>query len=146
MASTSTYLNFQNNTEEVFNFYKSIFGGEFNEHSFTRFGDMPPQEGSPELSEADKNLILHIELEITGGHSLMGSDAPESMGLNVVKGNNVHLSLQPDNREEADRLFNALSEGGEVTMPIQDTFWGAYFGSCVDKFGINWMVNFYNPE
>lgn len=140
MARTSTYLNFTDNTEAAFNFYRSIFGGEFN-GGIARFGDMPPQDGMPPMPDSVKQMVLHIELVITGGHVLMGTDAPESMGFTVNKGNNVHINLEPDTREETERLFRALSEGGTVTMPLQDMFWGAYFGSCVDKFGINWMCN-----
>ena len=84
---------------------------------------------------------MHIELPILGGHMLMGTDAPESMGFKVVKGNNVNISLEPDTKEETKKMFDALSAGGKVTMPLADMFWGAYFGSCIDKFGINWMFN-----
>ncbi len=141
MARTNTYLNFKNNTEEAFNFYRSVFGGEFGPQ-VARFGDIPPQPGMPPMAEADKKLIMHIELPITGGHTLMGTDAPESMGFKLNKGNNVHISLEPDTRAETERLFKALSAGGVVTMALQDMFWGAYYGSCTDKFGIQWMVNF----
>lgn len=144
MARTSNYLNFTNNTEEAFNFYKSIFGGEFT-GGINRIGEAPPIEGMPPLSDADKNLIMHIELPITGGHVLMGTDAPESMGFKVNFGNNIHINLEPDSKEEADRLFKAFSEGGIVTMPIADMFWGAYFGSVTDKFGVQWMINFAYP-
>lgn len=137
MASVSTYLNFNRNTEEAFLFYKSVFGGEFFGNGIMRMGDVP-QEG---LAEADKNLVMHVELRILGSHSLMGTDAPESMGFNLIKGNNVYINLQPDTRAETKRLFNALSTGGEITMPLQDMFWGDYFGSCTDKFGIQWMFN-----
>lgn len=140
MARTSTYLNFPNNTEAAFTFYKSVFGGDFN-GKIARFGDIPSQSGSPCTQEADKKLVMHIELNITGGHVLMGTDAPESMGFKLVKGNNVHINLEPDTRVEAERLFSALSAGGKIEMPLQDMFWGAYFGSCTDKFGIQWMVN-----
>lgn len=140
MARTSTYLNFAGNTETAFRFYKSVFGGDFI-GDIARFGAAPPNPGQPELSEADKNLVLHIELAITGGHVLMGTDAPESMGFKVVAGNNVHLNLEPDSRAEAKRLFDALSVGGTVEMPLQDMFWGAYYGSFKDQFGIHWMVN-----
>lgn len=140
MSRTNIYLNFKNSTEEAFNYYKSIFGGEF-EGGINRFGDMPPQEGVPALSDADKNLIMHIALPLFGGVLLMGTDAPESMGFTVTMGNNVHISLEPDTREEADRLFNALSAGGKVSMPLQDMFWGAYYGSCTDKYGVQWMLN-----
>ena len=141
MASVSTYLNFGRETEAAFNFYKSVFGGEFAGPGIMRMGDVPPQEGMPPLPEADKNLVMHVELKILAGHSLMGSDAPESHGFKVVKGNNVHINLQPDTRKETERLFKALSEGGKVTMELQDMFWGDYFGSCTDKFGVNWMFN-----
>lgn len=138
MASVSTYLNFPDKTEEAFNFYKSIFGGEFI-GGISRFGEAPPMEGMPPLPESDKNLVMHVALEITGGHLLMGTDSPASMGFKVDFGNNVHICLNVDTRSETVRLFNALSAGGVVTMELQDAFWGDYFGSCVDKFGVNWM-------
>jgi len=141
MARTSTYLNFPRQTEEAFNFYKSIFGGDFN-GGIHRFSEVPPQEGMPPLPEGDKNLVMHVELNITGGHALMGTDAPESMGFTVNMGNNVHISLEPDTKDETKRLFDVLSNGGKVTMELQDMFWGAYYGSCTDKYGVQWMVNF----
>lgn len=141
MARVSTYLNFPRNTEEAFHFYKSVFGGEFGNDGIARFKDIPPMEGMPPLPEGDKNLVMHVELTITGGHVLMGTDAPESMGFTVKPGNNVHINLEPDTREETKRLYDALSAGGKITMELQDAFWGAYFGSCVDKYGINWMFN-----
>ena|SRR3989338_153422 len=140
MASVSTYLNFARNTEEVFNFYKSVFEGEF-VGGIHRFSEVPPQEGQPPMAEADKNLVMHIALPILGGHMLMGTDAPESMGFKLAEGNNVNISLSPDTRAEADKLFAALSAGGKVSMPLAEIFWGDYFGSCTDKFGINWMIN-----
>ncbi len=142
MAHVSTYLNFPGNTEEAFNFYKTIFGGEFGGNGIVRFGDMPPMEGQPPMSDTDKNMVMHINLPILGGHILMGTDAPESMGFSVEKGNNIHINLETDTRAEAKRIFDELSADGKITMPLQDMFWGAYFGSCVDKYGINWMVNF----
>lgn len=141
MAKVSTYLNFPTYTEEVFLFYKSIFGGEF-EGGIRRFGDFPPPPGAPEMSERDKNLVLHVALPILGGqHTLMGTDAPESMGFVVIAGNHIHINLELDTKEETDRLFKALSEGAEVTMPLQDTLWGAYYGSLTDKYGVQWMFN-----
>ncbi|MCB0664008.1 MAG: VOC family protein, partial [Saprospiraceae bacterium] len=104
-------------------------------------GDAPSYEGMPPLAEEDKNLVMHIMLPILGGHQLMGTDAPESMGFKLNQGNNVHINLEPDTRAETKRLFDALSEGGTVTMELMDMFWGDYFGSCVDKFGIQWMFN-----
>lgn len=141
MARVSTYLNFPRNTEEAFNFYKSVFGGEFGNDGIARFGDIPPQEGMPPMAEADKNLVMHIELEILGGYVLMGTDAPESMGFKVNFGNNSYINLEPDTKSETKKLFDALSAGGIVTMELQDTFWGAYYGSCTDKFGVQWMFN-----
>ena len=141
MSRVSTYLNFPGNTEEAFNFYKTIFGGEFGGDGLQRFGDIPPVEGQPPMSEADKHLIIHVELQILGGHSIMATDAPESMGFTVIKGNNMHINLEPETKTETKRLFDALAEGGKITMELQDMFWGAYFGSCTDKYGINWMFN-----
>jgi len=141
MARVSTYLNFTNKTEEAFNFYKSVFGGEFNGPGIMRLGDTPPQEGMPALSDEDKNLVMHVELTLLGGHVLMGTDAPESMGFQLNFGNNVHINLEPDTKEETKRLFDALSVGGTVTMELQDMFWGAYYGSCTDRYGVQWMFN-----
>jgi len=140
MARTSTYLNFKNNTEEAFKFYQSVFGGEFR-GGINRFADIPPMDGAPPMPEDTKSLIMHIELEITGGHILMATDAPESMGFTVNFGNNVHINVEPDTREETKNLFDKLSAGGKITMELQDMFWGAYYGSCTDKFGVNWMFN-----
>lgn len=141
MARTSIYLNFPGNTEDAFNFYKSVFGGEFGNDGIARFGDMPHTEGAPPMSDVLKRMIVHVELEIIGGLILMGTDAPEEMGFSVMQGNNVNINLEPDTREEADRLFNALSDGGIMLQPLQEMFWGAYYGHLQDKFGIYWMVN-----
>ena len=140
MSKVSTYLNFKRNTEEAFNFYKSVFGGDFT-GGINRFSDIPPMEGMPAIAEADKNLVMHIVLPILGGHQLMGTDAPESMGFNLSFGNNVYINLEPDTREETRRLFKALSIGGKVEMELQDMFWGDYYGSCRDQFGVQWMFN-----
>lgn len=140
MARVSTYLNFVRETEAAFTFYKAVFGTEF-VGEITRMGDAPPQPGQPPLSDEDKNLVMHVMLPTLGNHYLMGTDAPESMGFNLVQGNNVYINLEPDTRVEADRLFAALSEGGEVEMEMQEMFWGDYFGSFKDKFGICWMIN-----
>jgi len=141
MASVSTYLNFPGNTEEVFNFYKTVFGGEFFGQGIMRFGDIPPMPDSPPMCEADKNMVMHVELKILGVHALMGTDAPQSMGFKLNFGNNVSINLQPDTRAETKELFTKLSEGGKVTMELQDMFWGDYFGSCTDKYGVQWMFN-----
>jgi PhnB protein len=141
MARTSTYLNFAHHTEEAFNFYKTVFNTEFTAPGIRRMGDIPPQEGTPVMSDELKNLVMHVELPITGGHILMGTDAPKQMGFTVTFGNNVHINLEPDSRDEATKLFNGLSTGGKITMELQDMFWGALFGSCTDKFGVHWTVN-----
>ena len=145
MARVSTYLNFPGNTEEAFAFYKSVFQTEYSS-DIARFRDAPHNPDCPPLSEADGNMIMHIELPTIGGHILMGTDAPSSMGFNCRPGTNVYINLEPDTRAEADRLFNALSAGGKVEMPIQDMFWGAYFGSFTDKFGVQWMINCASKE
>lgn len=139
MAKTSIYLNFPRNTEEAFNFYKSVFGGEF-EGGMRRFGDVEQPEGSP-MQEGDKNLVMHVALPILGGLNLMGTDAPETMGFKVNFGNNVYINLEPDTRVETERLFAGLSEGGKVEMALAEMFWGGYYGSCTDKFGVQWMFN-----
>jgi PhnB protein len=141
MSRVTTYLNFPRNTEEAFNFYKSVFGSEFGGMGIARFKDIPPSDGAPPIADADKNLVMHIELPITGGYVLMGTDAPESMGFKVNFGNNMYINLEPDTRAETKRLFSALSKDGKVTMELADMFWGAYYGSCTDKFGVQWMFN-----
>lgn len=141
MSRVTTYLNFPRNTEEVFHFYQSVFGGEFID-GIARFSEVPQEDGAPPMAEADKNLVMHIALPIfDGAHVLMGTDAPESMGFQVKFGNNVYINLEPDTRSETRRLFDALSEGGKVEMELQDMFWGAYYGSCTDRFGVQWMFN-----
>ncbi len=137
MTKLNPYLNFGGNAEEAFNFYKSVFGGEFS--SMVKFKDMP-MEGAP-VSEADGDKIMHMALPI-GDELLMASDALESFGQTVTPGNNSYISVHPATKEEADRIFNALSEGAEIEMPIDDQMWGDYFGSLKDKFGIGWMVNY----
>ncbi len=141
MATTNTYLNFNGNCEEAFNFYKSVFGGEFT--YIGRFGEMPPSDEFT-VSERDKNKVMHVSLP-TGSSVLMGSDNGEQYEASFVKGNNFSVSINADSREEAENLYNGLSAGGQVTMPMSDTFWGAYFGMFTDKFGINWMVNYDEP-
>ncbi|SFF72437.1 VOC family protein [Sunxiuqinia elliptica] len=142
MATVSTYLNFDRNTEEAFNYYKSVFGTEFSQDGIiARFKDIPPQEGMPPIPEEDQNLVMHVALPILGGHILMGTDAPECMDFKISPGNTVYINLQPDTRQETRRLFKALSEGGTVEQELQEMFWGDYYGSCKDKFGIQWMLN-----
>lgn len=143
MARVSTYLNFPGNTEEAFTFYKKVFKSEFI-NGIQRFGDLPADPNHPPIAEEVKKMVLHIELPILGGHILMGTDAPKEMGFTVNRGNNMHIQIEPESREEAKRLFDELSEGGKVEQPIQDMFWGAYYGSFQDKFGVNWMINYQN--
>lgn len=138
---TCTYLNFPGNTEEAFLFYKSVFRTEF-KGGIHRFGDIPAEANHPPVAEAVKRMVLHIELPILGGHVLMGTDAPKEMGFTLTKGNNMHICIEPESRAEADRLFNELSAGGNITMPMADMFFGAYFGEFSDKYGINWMISF----
>ncbi len=140
MARVSTYLNFAGNTEEAFRFYQSAFKTEF-VTPFMRFKDSPPCPGSPPLSEAQGNLVMHVALPLLGEHVLMGTDSPETMGFKLNQGNNVYINLEPDTRAETDRLFAALAAGGAVEQALQEMFWGAYWGCLTDRFGIRWMFN-----
>jgi len=144
MASVSTYLIFSRQTFPAFEFYKSVFGTEY--ISIMRHGDVPQPEGQPGADEADKNLIINVQLPILGGHILMGSDLPEGMGITLTAGNNIQICLQPDTRSDADILFAALTDGGTVKTPMQDMFWGDYYGELVDKFGILWLINTSSKE
>ncbi|MGI8582041.1 MAG: VOC family protein [Chitinophagaceae bacterium] len=140
MATLNTYLNFNGNTEEVFNFYKSVFGEEF--ITLQRLKDTPDAD---KLSAGDKEKIMHVSLPI-GGNMLMGTDVLESMPQ-VTFGTNSSISLSPESEEEAHKLFNGLSAGGKVSMPLEKMFWGALFGMFTDKFGVQWMINYdYNQN
>lgn len=140
MSSVSIYLNFARETEEAFSFYKGVFGGEF-QGEIMRFRDVPSSEKMPPMPDEDLNLVMHVSLSILGGFLLMGSDAPQSMGFRVNHGNSVYINLQPDSRAETRRLFSALSAGGIVEQELQDMFWGDFYGSCRDRFGVQWMFN-----
>lgn len=129
------YLNFPGNTEEAFNFYKSVFGGEF--AGVYRFKDMPGENVPPQY--ADK--LMHIALPVGKDVMLMGTDALEEMGHKVTPGTNFHINIMVDTKEEADKLFHAIGAGGKVAVPIAEQSWGDYFGQVTDKFGISWMVN-----
>ena len=140
MARVNTYLNFPGNTEEAFNFYKSVFGTEF--VSLTRMKDMPRPEGATALLESDANKIMNVQLPITNGHVLMATDALESLGHKVDVGNNVTISLDLDSAEEAERIYSKLMvKSPENSGPLANMPWGALWGSCQDQFGIRWMVS-----
>jgi PhnB protein len=139
MPTVNIYLTFNGNCKEAFDFYKSIFGGEF-PYSGT-FGEMPPQEGMQPIPEEMKNKIMHISLPISKETMLMGSDTGGEWAKKITFGNNFSISVNTKDKEDATKIFNALSEGGTVTMPLEDTFWQSYFGMLTDQFGINWMVN-----
>jgi PhnB protein len=140
MARVSTYLNFMGKTEEAFNFYRSVFGTQF-EGPISYMRDIPADPSMPKLTEAELGKVMNIVLPITGGHILMGTDSLESMGQQVTFGNNISLNVEPDTRAETERLFAALSDGGKTDMPLQDMFWGNVFGSLTDKYGVQWMFN-----
>ncbi len=140
MARVSTYLNFPRCTEEAFQFYQGRLRDRARRPGCPIQG-LPRKSRSDALAEADKDLVMHVELPILGGHVLMGTDGRESMGFAVTAGNNVHINLEPDTRRETARLFDALAAGGTVEVPLQDMFWGGYFGSLTDRFGIRWMFN-----
>jgi PhnB protein len=139
MATVNAYLTFNGNAEEAFNFYKSVFKREFD--YIGRFKDMPADENFPPLSEEEGNRIMHISLPISKETFLMASDTNSFSG-DVTFGNNISVSINTDSAAEADTLFAGLSAGGNIIMPMEKTFWGAYFGMFTDKFGINWMINF----
>lgn len=134
------YLNFDGNAEKAFRFYQSIFGGEL---FVQKMSDAPRTENLP---ENEKDRAMHVGLPIGNGQFLMASDCLPSAGHVLKQGNNNYISITPDSREEADRIFNGLSAGGTIEMPMEDMFWGDYFGSFVDKFGVCWMINFNNPQ
>ncbi len=136
MISINPYLNFAGNTEEAFTFYKSVFGGEFS--MLQRFKDTPEAGRVP---DGDRERIMHVSLPIGSRNSLMATDALESMGHKLSVGNNISLSVESDTKEETERIFRGLSAGGKVTVPLADTFWGAYFGMVSDRYGVQWMVS-----
>ena len=137
MPSFDTYLNFPGTTEEAFNFYRSVFGGEF--AAIQRFKDSPEAE---KMKGSDGDKLMHIALPIGKSNLLMGTDVLESQGQKLVAGNNFYISVNADSQQEADKIFNGLSQGGKVVLPMQNAFWGTYFGMVNDKFGIQWMITF----
>ncbi len=138
MTLMNPYLNFDGNCHEAFQFYKTVFGGDLND--LHHMSSAPGMEG---ITEEEKNRVLHVSLKVSEHCTLMGSDILPSYGQKLIQGNNAYISLHPDNKQEADRLFNGLSAGGEVEMPLADQFWGDYFGSLKDKFGVCWMINYH---
>lgn len=140
MKAANPYLNFYGNTEEAFNFYKSVFGVEF--LAIIRFKDMPGMPGVDEMSVADQNKLMHVALPLGKNNILMGTDVLDSFDRSLDFGNNQYISIEADSAEEADKLFNALSDGGKIEMELQKTGWAEKYGSCIDQFGVLWMVNY----
>ncbi len=143
MAKTAIYLNFKKETEAAFQFYSQVFNSPLTE--IFRMRNAPTQDGQPEMSEEMKNLVMNVSLKLPGGVDLHGTDAPEEMGFQLNIGNHSSIMIYPDSRDQADELFSKLMNGGKIEMPMMDQFWGDYFGSGFDKFGIQWMIA-YNPE
>ena len=142
MKSINPYLNFAGNTEEAFTFYKKVFGGDFLGGIF-RFKDTPEAE---KMNDADKDKIMHVALAMGPSNMIMATDALESMGFKLTFGNNFYISIEADSKDEADNIFKELSEGAKIEMQMADQFWGAYFGSLKDKFGVNWMISYTYPK
>lgn len=143
MEKLNPYLTFPGTCEEAFNFYRSVFGGEFS--YVGRYGDIPSDEG-PIIPEYKMNKIMHIVLPLGDKTVLMGSDCDDGWCPEVVPGNNVSLSINAESKEQADRLFESLCSEGKITVQIGDVFWGSYYGMCTDKYGVTWIVNYAKPE
>jgi len=139
MTTVNVYLTFNGNCRTAFEFYKSVFGGDF--QYVGTFSEIPEQEGMPPIPDEMKDQIMHISLPISKETILMGSDAGGDWAPKLIMGNNFSVSVLTDDKQEAERVFNALAEGGNITMPLSNQFWGAYYGMLTDKYGINWMVN-----
>ncbi len=142
MALVNIYLTFNGNCREAFEFYKEIFQKEFT--NLTTFAEMPAQDGF-DIPDSEKDKIMHVSLPFSSETALMGSDTAGPSG-EVTIGNNFSVSVRPENKAEADRIFNALAQQGNIVMPMTDTFWNAYFGMVTDKFDVNWMINFEHPQ
>ena len=140
MNRVSTYLNFMGQTEEAFHFYRSVFGTDFL-GPISRMGDMPSDPSMKPLSDDEKNMVMHIELPILAGHVLMATDMLESRDHRLRTGNQMTINLELDDRGETDRLFGELAEGGSDLFGLQDMPWGAYWGTCADRYGVRWMFN-----
>ncbi len=143
MATVNVYLTFKGNCEEAFDFYKSVFGGEF--QFIGKFKDMPPMDGKT-CPPSEEEKIMHVSLPVSKETVLMGSDSSEAFGQTTVIGNNFSISIKTDSKDEADKLFSSISAGGNINMPMNQTFWGSYFGMLTDRFGINWMVSYESNE
>ncbi len=141
MAVANAYLSFKGNCEEAFNFYKSVFGGDF--AALMRWKEMPPESPVPDQY---KELVMHMSLPLSKGSMIAGADTVDGMGPPLVVGNNISIAVSPESEEEARRVFDGLAAGGQITMPLEKAFWGALFGMCTDKFGIHWMVNYEFPK
>lgn len=140
MKTGIPYLNFDGNAEEAFNFYKSVFGGEL--HGIARYSDFGEMPGMPPLSDADKNKIAHVSMPLGSEGMLMGSDLVEAFGQKVTVGNNFNIHLIAESREEAETIFAGLCDGGTALMPLQKTEWAEVYGSCIDRFGVTWGVDY----
>ena len=140
MARVSTYLNFMGNTQEAFEFYRTVFGTEYLA-PIARMGDTPGNPSVPPLSEVEKKMVMHVELPILGGHVLMATDLLASMGHELRYGNNITINLELEDRQETERLFGELSKDGSDLFGLHDMPWGAYWGTCADRFGVRWMFN-----
>ena len=137
MINVNPYLNFMGNTEEAMNFYKSVFGGEFT--ALQRFKDVPGYEKMP---KHEQEMIMHASLPLGKNNALMATDTLESMEQSLRPGNNFYISINTESEQETEKLFKGLSAGGKIEMPLNKTFWGSYFGMCVDTFGVQWMINY----
>jgi len=141
MQGTDIYLHFKGNSYEAFSFYKSVFGGEF--ITAQRFKEVP---GGEKMDQGTQEKMMHISLKISPHTTLMATDRMGKEENELIFGNNFHICLQADSEKEADQLFRALSKEGKIEMPMNKTFWGAWFGMCQDKFGILWMINYTFPS
>jgi PhnB protein len=141
VARVSTYLNFMGNTEEAFDFYREVFGTEYL-GPIQRMEAVSEDPNGPKLNDAEKGLVMHVELPILGGHVLMATDMLASMGHELRIGNNTTINLEPDTKEETQRLYDALAEGSTDCAPLADMPWGAVWGTCLDRFGVRWMFNY----
>lgn len=141
MARVSTYLNFKGNAEEAFDFYRTVFGTDYLA-PIQRMGDVPADPNGPTLSDAEKKMVMHVELPILAGHVIMASDMLESMNHDLRIGNNTTINLEPGSLEETHRIYDALSEGSSECAPLAEMFWGATWGTCLDRFSVRWMFNY----